>query len=80
MLRSGSTSLVEQGLEGVVVLAVDQHDPHRLARGPQAAESSPDDHHARRRGQWHVHRRLWMPPALARAAVGVVGFAASGSV
>ena len=46
--QAGGRHLVKQGLEQMVVAAVDQRDPHlrtgERARGPQPRESASDDH------------------------------------
>jgi hypothetical protein len=53
--RSGR-NLVEQGLEQVMVSAIDQRDPHRRiaerTRRSQAAEPAANDHNV-----WKTHRR-----------------------
>jgi hypothetical protein len=56
-IQCGGRNLVEQGLEQVMVSAIDQCDPHRrlaerTGRG-QAAEPAANDHNV-----WSTHRRF----------------------
>ena len=74
--EDGGGNLVEEGLEGVVVLAVHQRDLDRLIRqslsGVESRETTPHDHHFFRRLRAHVldhtrqirHARCNRSPAL----------------